>query len=80
MEEKTLEQIQKSISAAFDSVDLINKTILEPVNDKRKDLVDRNVKHCELMLAKEWFESALTNTQKTNLEAAITDGNIYISQ
>jgi len=58
---KTPEQVQKSISAAFDSVTIITKTIAEPIDDKKKDLVKRNAEHCKLMLAKDWFEAGLTN-------------------
>lgn len=76
-QEKTPEQVQKNISAAFDSVSLINQTILEAVTDKKKELVKRNVSHCELMLTKEWFETALTAEQKTEMEAAISAGNAY---
>jgi hypothetical protein len=76
-QEKTPEQVQKQISAAFDSVSLINKTVLETVNDKKKELVKRNVSHCELMLTKEWFETTLTTEQKTQIQAAISAGNAY---
>ena len=45
LEERTQEQIQQSIKAAFDSVNLINGTILLTANDQRKKLVNRNVGH-----------------------------------
>ena len=38
---------QQSISAAFDSVNLINNTILETVSDDNKSTVTRNVQHLE---------------------------------
>jgi len=69
---------EKSISAAFDSVNLINKLITETADDKKKANVDRNVKHLELMLTKEFFTEALTAEQKTEIEACITAGKTYI--
>ena len=77
--EKTPEQVQKSISAAFDSVNLITVTVAKPVTDKTKDLVERNYKHCELMLTKDWFVSALLGTQKADIEAAVTAAKAYIA-
>ena len=49
----TLPNSQQSINAAFDSVNLINNTILEIVNDNNKSTVTRNVQHLEIMLSKE---------------------------
>lgn len=69
----------KSISTAFDSVNLINKLVTETANDKKKANVERNVKHLELMLTKEFFTDALTSTQKSEIEACITSGNSYIA-
>jgi len=69
----------KSISAAFDSVNLINKLVTETINDKKKANVERNVKHLELMLTKEFFTEALTAEQTTEIEACITAGNSYIA-
>jgi len=69
---------EKSISAAFDSVNLINKLVAETADDKKKANVERNVKHLELMLTKEFFTVALTLTQKSEIEACITTGNSYI--
>jgi hypothetical protein len=68
----------KSISAAFDSVTLINKLVAETANDKKKANVERNVKHLELMLTKEFFADALTSSQKSEIETCITAGNSYI--
>jgi hypothetical protein len=53
---------QQSISAAFDSVNLINNTILEIIDDENKSTVSRNVEHLQLMLGKEWFSEALTSS------------------
>jgi len=70
---------EKSISAAFDSVNLINKLVTETINDKKKANVERNVKHLELMLTKEFFSTALTAEQRSEIEACITAGNSYIA-
>jgi hypothetical protein len=70
---------EKSISDAFDSVNLINKLLTEEVSDKNKSTIERNVKHLELMLTKEFFTEALTEGQKTEIEASIESGNNFIS-
>jgi hypothetical protein len=70
---------EKSISAAFDSVNLINKLVEETADDKKKSAVERNVKHLELMLTKEFFSEALTAEQRTDIETCITAGNSYIA-
>jgi hypothetical protein len=69
---------EKSISAAFDSVNLINKLILETADDNKKSNVERNVKHLELMLTKEFFTETLTESQRTEIDACILAGNLYI--
>jgi hypothetical protein len=79
LEERTPEQIQQSIRAAFDSVNLINKTILLTVNDERKKLVGRNVGHLRIMLAKTWFDGGLTTTERTAINTSITNGDNYVA-
>jgi uncharacterized protein YbaP (TraB family) len=69
----------KAISAAFDSVTLINKLVAETADDKKKSAVERNVKHLGLMLTKEFFTDALSSSQKTEIEVCITAGNSYIA-
>jgi hypothetical protein len=68
---------EKSISAAFDSVALINKLITETVDDKKKANVERNIKHLELMLTKEFFSAALTTAQAKQIKDCITAGKAY---
>jgi hypothetical protein len=68
---------EKAVSAAFDSVNLINKLVLETADDKKKANVERNVQHLELMLTKEFFTEALTSVQKDEIEACIEAGNTY---
>jgi hypothetical protein len=66
--EKQTPNPTKSINAAFDSVALINKLVTETADDKKKLNVERNVKHLELMLKKEFFTEALTVQQKTDID------------
>jgi hypothetical protein len=77
--EKTTPNPAKAVSAAFDSVNLINKLITEEATDKKKDNVKRNVGHLEVMLSKEFFTEALTPTQKTEIDACILAGKAYIA-
>lgn len=79
LEERTPQQIQQSIRAAFDSVNLINSTVLLTVNNQRKELVKRNIGHLRIMLAKTWFNDALTATERTAISTSITNGDNYIS-
>jgi hypothetical protein len=69
---------EKSISAAFDSVNLINTLVLETADDKKKANVDRNVKHLEVMLTKEFFTDALIAEQESEIESCIIAGKTYI--
>jgi len=78
METKT-QNPEKAVSSAFDSVNLVNKLITETADDKRKSAVERNVKHLELMLTKDFFLAALTPLQKTQIETSISSGNSYIA-
>jgi len=69
----TKEEIQRSVSAAFDSVNLINKLNLKDVlTDEETDTVDRNVEHLKIMMSKEWFDTALTTEQKADIQALIS--------
>jgi hypothetical protein len=77
METTTTPNPTKSISAAFDSVNLINKLITETADDKKKGNVKRNVEHLEVMLTKEFFTTALTEQQRTDIDACIVAGEAY---
>ena len=69
-EEQTPEQVQRSISAAFDSVNLINQLKAQPsLTEEEQDRVNRNVEHLRIMLAKEWFSEALTEQQKIDINS-----------
>jgi hypothetical protein len=62
--EMTTEDIQSSVSAAFDSV-----TVIEDASSDA-DTIARNKEHLTIMLAKPWFADALTTTQTTDLQTA----------
>lgn len=70
----TQEQIAQSVSAAFDSVNLVNE--LNAKTDKTQDDLDtisRNVEHLIVMMSKEWFVNALTKTQETAITKIISN-------
>ena len=69
MENLTQEEIQNSINAAYDSVNLINVlNIIEELSDEQKSTLDRNKEHIKIMLEKEWFFNGLTEEQKINID------------
>ena len=69
MEELTKEQIEKSVSAAYDSVNLINElNSKETKTEEDTDVINRNKEHVKIMLGKDWFVEALTADQKAELE------------
>lgn len=66
----TAEQAAKSVSAAYDSVNLIAELkAKESLTEEEVDRLDRNKKHIKIMLGKEWFTKALTTEQKAELVA-----------
>lgn len=72
MENLTQEQISQSVSAAFDSVNLLNE--LNVKTDKTQedlDTISRNVEHLVVMMGMEWFSAALTAEQTTAINAII---------
>jgi hypothetical protein len=63
------ELLQKSISAAFDSVTLIQElNLLETLTEEEADRKLRNQQHLEVMMGKEDFVAGLTKAQKTQIE------------
>ncbi len=80
MEELTLEEIQGSIRAAFDSVNLINEKILLEKTEDLSDSVDRNYRHLEIMISKEWFADALTESERESIDSAIQSGQDFVNQ
>jgi len=70
--EITEEQITRSISAAFDSVNLINDLkVLPSLTEEEQDRLDRNKEHLTIMLNKNWFSGALTLQQKSDIDTCL---------
>ena len=58
METLTAEEIAQHYSAAGDSVTLVNQLVaVETLTNEQKDTVDRNVRHLEIMVAKDYWTS-----------------------
>jgi hypothetical protein len=77
---ETVEQIAQHYTAMGHSVDLINGIIDETkmtddTQEEKDDCVDRNVRHLELMVAKDYW----TNEDMTAVNKAITDGKTHIA-
>jgi hypothetical protein len=73
MENLTPEQIVQSISAAFDSVNLINE--INAQTERTQDdinTIERNVQHLRIMMTKDWFVKALNKNQKTEINSIIS--------
>jgi hypothetical protein len=71
-EQQTPEQVQRSISAAFDSVNLINQLKSQPsLTEEEQDRVNRNIEHLRIMLSKEWFFDGLTEQQKIDINSCL---------
>lgn len=83
-EQPTAEEVQSHISAAFDSVSLINgilagTSMVDSNIDDKKSTVERNAGHLKLMMAKEWFDAGLTETQRTDIGTCITSSDTYLT-
>jgi hypothetical protein len=71
METITQETIDKSISAAYDSVKLIDElNLLASMDTEQTNTLARNKEHLTIMLAKDWFINGCTETQITELTKA----------
>jgi len=78
--EITAEEIAQHYSAMGDSVNLINGIIdgsqmADDTQEDKNDCVDRNVRHLEIMVAKDFW----TTENMDNVNAAITAGKNYIA-
>lgn len=70
--EVTQEQARASVNAAFDSVNLINEiNALAEKTQEDLDVLDRNVRHLEIMMEKDWFTAELTQEERQQIEAVI---------
>ena len=77
----TAEEIAKHYSAMGDSVNLINGIIdgteMEDAEQEDKnDCVDRNVRHLEIMVAKDFW----TSEDMTDANSAISAGKTYLGE
>lgn len=72
--EISVEQIEENYVAMQDSVYMINADILKILTDERKDRINRNIEHLELMLSKEYW----TDEDMTQVHAAIAAGKEYL--
>lgn len=80
LEVPSAEEIAQHYKAMGDSVTLINDIInnqamVEESTEEKHDCVDRNVKHLEIMLAKDFW----TSEDMTAVNAAVTAGKEYIA-
>ena len=78
MDDLTTEQVQQHFTAMGHSVSLINDIIAgdamaDDTTEDKQDCVDRNVRHLEIMLAKDFW----TNQDMTAANAAIVAGKAY---
>lgn len=79
MDEPTPEQIAQHYNAMGDSVWLINAVITGEqlagaTQEAKDDCVDRNVRHLEIMLARDFW----TSEDMTEVESAIAAGRAYL--
>jgi len=77
----TAEEIAKHYSAMGDSVNLINGIIdgtemADAEQEDKNDCVDRNVRHLEIMVAKDFW----TSEDMTDANAAISAGKTYLGE
>lgn len=76
METLTADQIAQNYSAAGDSVTLVNQLVaVETLTDEQKATVDRNVRHLEIMVAKDYW----TSEDLAPFNSAITAGKAKIA-
>ena len=71
--EMTPEQIAQSVSAAFDSVNLINRNEEDDEEKIAEERIERNVEHLRIMMKIEWFASALTEEQSEQINTIINE-------
>jgi hypothetical protein len=66
----TPEEVAKSVSAAYDSVEIYNQLNGKmDITEEETATLDRNIEHIRIMMGKEWFVAGLTNAQITVLQA-----------
>lgn len=66
----TPEEVAKSVSAAYDSYNLINELKTKSnLTEEDTATLERNENHIRYMMGKEWFVAGLTDKQVTELQA-----------
>ena len=66
----TPEQVAQSVTAAYDSVNLINTLkVKDSLTEAEQDTLNRNIEHIRIMMGKVWFVEGLTPEQVTELQA-----------
>lgn len=78
MTDMEITNIDKTFSALSDSVDLINTLLAETDNtsEEKTNTVNRNVRHLELMLEKDFVKDA--GKDLADIQKAITDANTFL--
>jgi hypothetical protein len=78
LETLTPEQVAQTISAMRDSVWVINDEIAkDPPSDNKRDNIQRNVSHLELMMGKDFIINSGDNL--ADITAAIAAGNAALA-
>lgn len=66
----TKEEMDKLVSSAYDSFNLINELNSKAnLNEEDTNTLNRNIEHIRIMMGKEWFVAGLTPLQVTELQA-----------
>lgn len=66
----TPKEVAKSVSAAYDSINLINELkAKETLTEDETAALARNEEHIRIMMGFEWFVAGLTDLQVTELQA-----------
>jgi len=84
---KSAEEINQSISASFDSVNLVNIIISQNITgsfgiygdteEEVIDILEGNAGHLSLMMSQSWFSSELSPSQSASIEASISGAIAY---
>ena len=78
---ETPENPRNSVISAFDSVDLISKTIESTGStiEMKLDILKRNKEHLQIMMGKQWFMDVLINDEGNRIQTSISDAENFIS-
>lgn len=69
------QEIEKAISAAFDSVIMINKLnsgtdLMNSImtNEQVQNVISKNIEHLKHMMSQDWFKNSLSSAQIKQIE------------